>query len=434
VFSYTPPPTPPPPPRASVVIGEPNFNSSSQGTGQAQIGYAEYLAVDNSGNLWVSDYQNGRVDEFTPPFSNGESSALEIGAANFSFGGCATGNALCEPSGIAIDPSGNLWAGDGQNASVQEFKAPFSLGKGSSVLLGGYYLDHPPNATNFGPNGLASDSSGDLWVVDGGFNRVLEFTPPFTSREAASLVIGQPNFTTRSNTNNQSMLSGPYAVTFDHSGNLWVADTGDNRVLEFKAPFSSGESASVAIGQPTLLSTSANTTQSTLAGPEGLAFDTHGNLWVSDTGNSRIMEFVPPFSTGMNATVVIGQESYFFSGLGTDQSSLNYPEGLAAGANGNIWVADTENYRVLLFVDPASAATVTTSTSTTLTPTAIITSTAASQTASSSQAQTSALSSVSTSSATSAGIPEFPYQLAAAGIFTLVLAGVYVLIRRRNLL
>ena len=432
VFAFTLPPTPPPPPKASVVIGQADFNSSVQAGGPAGIGFSDYIAVDNSGNLWVSDGQNGWVSEFTPPFTNDESATMEVGAANFSAGQCTTGNALCEPSGIAFDPSGNLWAADGQNASVQEFKAPFSLGEDSSVLLGGFYLDHPPNATNFGASGLAFDSSGNLWLADPGFSRILEFAPPFTNRQAASLVIGQSDLTSNSNSNNQSMLNDPNAITFDSSGNLWVADTGDNRILEFKAPFANGESASVAIGQPNLSSTLANTTQSTLDSPEGLAFDTHGNLWVADTDNNRVVEFVPPFATGMNAMVVLGQDSYFFSGEGTSQTSLIGPESVAAAPGGNLWVDDTENYRVLLFTDPASAASSTTS-STSLTLT-LPTSSASTITAPSTTTGSSTVQTSGTVTTTSQSVPAFPYQLAVAGAFVLALAGAYIFMRRKTLL
>jgi sugar lactone lactonase YvrE len=293
------------------------------------------------------------------------------------------------------------------------------------VLLGGEYLSSTPTGTGFAPAGLAFDQSGNLWVADGNSNRVLEFAPPFMAHEAASLVIGQPNFTTSSNNVNRSMLSNPNSLAFDHSGNLWVADTYDNRVLEFKAPFSIGESASIAIGQPNLLSTVENTTQSTLSQPNGVAFDTHGNLWVSDTNNNRIAEFVPPFSTGMTASVIIGQDSYFFSGAGVDQSSLYGPQGIAAGSAGNLWVADTGNYRVLLFVDPsvASAASATTT-----------------QATSASQAQTSATQSSSgvdtttaiSSSTGGSGVPEFPYQATVVGVFTLALAATYLFARRHD--
>jgi len=356
------PPYPPTPPMASVVIGQMGFNSSSVvGSGQAQLSSPGFVAVDDSGNLWVSDYRNGRVTEYLSPFSNGEGAALEIGAASFSAGSCTTANPLCEPEGIAFDPSGNLWVADSQNASVQEFRVPFSTGEDSSVLLGGEYLNRGPRQTDMDPVGLAF-SSGNLWVADSGFNRILEFTPPFTNHEAAALVIGQAGFTTNWNNSNQSKLSNPEGLTFDRSGNLWVADTLDNRVLEFKAPFSNGEGASVAIGQPNLSSTSGNTTQSTLNQPSSVVFDAHGDLWVSDSGNNRIAEFTPPFTTGMNATVLIGQVSYFFSNIGSDQSSLFGPKGIAAGRAGNLWVTDTENARVLLFVDPSSAVTTTTTT------------------------------------------------------------------------
>lgn len=136
---------------------------------------------------------------------------------------------------------------------------------------------------------------------------------------------------------------------------------------------------------------------------------------------------MPPFTTGMSATVVIGQTEYFFQGIGTDQSSLYGPEGVAAAAGRNIWVSDTENYRALLFIDPASAA-ASTSSSTSFTFT--LTTPSASSNApstTSTQEQTSG-----TASTASQAIPVFLYQLAAAGAFLLVLAGAYLFMRRRT--
>ncbi|HYC12079.1 MAG TPA: NHL repeat-containing protein [Nitrososphaerales archaeon] len=417
-------PLPPTPPLPSTVIGQVNFTSPGQATGTAQLGSPEYVALDRSGNLWVSDYQDGWVSEFPSPFSNGERATMEIGAANFSAGGCTTGDALCEPAGIAFDASGNLWAADGQNASVKEFRVPFSLGETPTVSLGGRSLAGAPTSSSFGPAGVAFDASGNLWVVDSSFNRILEFTAPFTNHEAASLVIGQASFTTSSNNSSQSRLEGPTSLTFDHAGNLWVADTYDNRILEFKAPFSNGEGASIAIGQPNLLSTNGNTTQSTLSLPEGVAFDSNGNLWVSDTDNNRVVEFVPPLSTGMGATVVLGQDAYFFSGSGIEQSTMNGPEGIAAGGGGDLWVADTGNYRVLLFIDPASAAY--TSATTSLTTSEYQTQSSASQVA------TSSASTVTKATIQGVSVPEFPIQYAILGAFTVVVAATYLLVRNRH--
>ena len=419
-YQFHPPPVPPAPPKASVVIGQPDFNSSSGGSGKTGLASPQNIAVDSSGDLWVSDYQNGWVTEYAPPFTNGESAALELGAANFSAGGCATGNPLCEPSGVAFDPNGNLWAGDTQNASVQEFKAPFATGEEPSVMLGGSYLGSTPTSRAFAPAGLTFDSSGNLWVADGGANRILEFSPPFTNRQAASLVLGQPDFTTDNNNSTQSMLSSPGGLAFDSSGNLWVADTYDNRVVEYRAPFSNGESASLAIGQPDLVSTGGNTTQSTFDQPDSVAFDSHGNLWVADAGNNRVAEFTSPFSTGMNATVIIGQDSYFFSEQGVAQASLYDPEGVAAAGGGNLWVADTGNDRVLLFVNPSAAAAVSTTASQTTTGPQLQTS----------QVQTTNPVSTATTGTTSGGIPEFPYQFVVMGIVTLFMVGSYLAARR----
>jgi DNA-binding beta-propeller fold protein YncE len=83
------------------------------------------------------------------------------------------------------------------------------------------------------PDGVAFDSHGDLWVGDFDNNRVLEFTPPFSNGERASVVIGQPNFTASTPAETRTGLDSPTYVAIDSHGNLWVADASNNRVLEF---------------------------------------------------------------------------------------------------------------------------------------------------------------------------------------------------------
>jgi hypothetical protein len=76
----------------------------------------------------------------------------------------------------------------------------------------------------------------------------LEFVPPFANGMSASLVLGQADFTTSTRATTQSGLSGPEGITFDGGGNLWVADGGNGRTLEFTPPFSSGQNASLVLG------------------------------------------------------------------------------------------------------------------------------------------------------------------------------------------
>jgi len=420
---------PPPPPSASVVIGQEDFYSSDQGVGPANLSYPQYVAVDHSGDLWVSDSQNGWVTEYPSPFSNFENATVEIGGLNFSMPECSEGATLCQPTGMAFDSGGNLWVADNKYGSVQEFTAPLVTGGSPSAEIGGQVASAGANRTVIGaPQGIAFDSSGNLWVVDSAFNRILEFTPPFARGMAASLVIGEPNFTSAFDPSLQSRLSYPAGIAFDGRGDIWVGDEFDNRVLEFTPPFSNGESATLVLGQPNFESTSENTTQSTMALPAGLAFDSHGNLWVADLGNNRIMEFVPTFSTGMGANILIGQNSYFSPDLGTDPSSLYHPNDVAVGPSEDIWVADTENARVLLFVVPPGELTATTSQTLSSSQSQSV----GSQSLSTSTSGSSTTTTVSSSSSQGQNIPEFPYQSAAIVIFVLILTVGFILARRRD--
>src|SRR5439155_21816646 len=127
-----------------------------------------------------------------------------------------------------------------------------------------------------GQTGIAFDSSGNLWVSDTSNNRVLKYTAPFTTNgKAASLVIGQSLFTTKAAPNppTASSLSGQTGIAFDSSGTLWVSDTSNNRALKYNTPFTTGEAASLVIGQSGFTSKSAASppTASSLNTPTGIA-------------------------------------------------------------------------------------------------------------------------------------------------------------------
>ena len=213
-------------------------------------------------------------------------------------------------------------------------------------------------------DGIAFDRSGDLWIADHSYNRLLEFTPPFSDGMNAALEIGQPaganQFTTSAQATTQSGLRGPSGLTFDSSGDLWVADNFNNRVVEFTPPFSDGMNAALEIGQPagaTQFTTNlAATTQSGLSLPHDTAFDGSGNLWVSDSSNFRVLEYTAPFSDGEAASMEIGQPAganqFTTNVAATSQSGLDYPEHIAFDSSGNLWVTDIGNNRVLEFLVP----------------------------------------------------------------------------------
>lgn len=335
---------------ASIVIGQSNFTSSYSGENQTGLAGPEGIAIDSKGDVWISDSQNNRVLEFVPPLFNGENASLVLGQENFSSYGCGapTPSSVCDPQGLAFDKSGDLFVADNGNNRVLEFKPPFIDGESASITLGKGQKE-TTSSSLYSPTGITFDSSNDLWVADEGDDRVLEFTNPIFNNEIASLVIGQPNFVSNSSGANQTGLDSPDQVAFDNLGDLWVSDSSNSRVLEFSSPLKTGESASVVIGQPNFTTTLQGPTQSVISVPSGLAFDTSGNLWIADTFNGRVLKFDPPFVNGENASLVIGKNDFNSSASLPTQSQLSGPEGVAFDSSGNLWVLDTASNRALEF-------------------------------------------------------------------------------------
>jgi len=289
---------------ASLVIGQSSFTGSATATTSTGLSGPTGLAFDSSHNLWVVDMGNSRVLEYTAPFSTGEAATLVIGQSSFTSSDFTDTNStgLSYPTGLAFDSGGNLWVADQSNNRVLEYKTPFSTHEAASLVIGqpGFTTTNTGATTQTNLNGvkaLAFDSSGNLWVVDFRQSRVLEYTTPFSTHEAASLVIGQSSFTSRECAFTSTCVASPTnlfdpnALSFDSSGNLWVADGDNNRVLEYAAPFSTHEAASLVIGQSSFTGNAAATSSAGLGAPEGLAFDSGHSLWVADYANSRVLQF-----------------------------------------------------------------------------------------------------------------------------------------------
>jgi hypothetical protein len=211
------------------------------------------------------------------------------------------------------------------------------------------------------PARMALDSSGDLWIVDTVNNRVLEFTctaaDSCVNGNDAALVLGQSSFLTNTEGLSATGMYNPEGIAVDSAGNVWVADYTNSRVLEFKPPFSNGMAASLVLGQSSFTSNSPATTRTGMSWPTDV-IENSGNIWITEGKNNRVLEFVPPFSNGMAASLVLGQSSFTTNSPATTRTGMWYPAGIIV-ANHNVWVAEANNNRVLEFLATSAPITAT---------------------------------------------------------------------------
>jgi sugar lactone lactonase YvrE len=296
------------------------------------------------------------------PFSDGMNASVALGQANFTYGagGLADDRLGGPDAGIAFNATGSLWVVDGGNNRVLAFNPPFTTGKPAELVLGQPGFTTRGSNTNqtslWEPQGIAIDAHGDVWVADSTNNRVLEYVPPFTSGMPASLVLGQLLYTTRAAGTSATAFTHPTGLAFNSQGDLFVADSLNNRVLEF-VPSSSGFTpdmpATYVLGQTSFASSSTAVTDTNLSDPTAVAVGPGGNLWVADTGNKRALEFLAPISTGKAASIVLGQTGFTTSTQGLPLG-LYSPQGVAVDPQGDVWVSDRELNRTTEYLPPYS--------------------------------------------------------------------------------
>ena len=321
--------------------------------------------------VYVADTQNHRVLLWlnAAAMAQGQPADGVVGQADFggaqaNRGGAVAADTLNGPRGLAVDPSGNLWVADSGNHRVLEFSYPLPLsGAAASAVLGqgGGFGSATPRLGGVSaqslddPTALSFDPFGDLAVADSGDNRVLRFAQPVLTNASADAVWGQTGFsgaaTDHGGTVDAAALTAPQGVLLG-SPELWVADSGNHRVLRFPNYPSVTGSADVVLGQGDFVSNQPNqgyglTNETRLNAPQGLAMDVAGRVLVADTGNNRILAFEPPYANA--AALVYGQAG----NLGTkgalcNSDGMHAPQALAA-AGGSMVAADSGNQRVLFY-------------------------------------------------------------------------------------
>ncbi len=217
--------------------------------------------------------------------------------------------------------------------------------------------------------GVAIDSRSNpprLYIADTWNHRILGFRDARAIRpgDRADIVIGQRNLlrtlindpTDRTEQITATGLFLPGGVAVDSFGNLYVADSGNGRVLRFSRPFDQGgqqQLPDLVLGQNGPVSKVTDASPRTMARPHGLAFATDGSLFVSDLQHNRVLFFRRPqggdFSTGQAAEKVFGQPDFATTQNGNQINRFSVPHGLAVDPADRLYVCDTANSRIQIY-------------------------------------------------------------------------------------
>ncbi len=356
----------------ATAVGSGGSNAVTQSTFKGPWG----LAVTSTGTLYVHDNSAYRVLRFDNANSkaNGANADGILGQTTFTASGwngslngsTAVTNGFEDGLGIAVDGAGTLYLSDAGNTRVLRWNGAAGKANGASAdaAIGQPDLVTKGFATTaakfFAVAGVAADAAGRVWVADGSNNRVLRFdnAAALANGSSAIGVLGQTTFTTGTSGTTATSMRNPTSVVVDASGNLYVGERGNSRVLIFlnAAAKANGAAADKVLGQPDFV-TGTNSgvigTQANIYLPYGLATDLKGNLYVADGGFNRVLVFYAAASksNGANADAVLGKANFTdISTTAASASNVGQPYGVTVqSTTGKLWITDYSNSRVMRF-------------------------------------------------------------------------------------
>jgi uncharacterized protein (TIGR03437 family) len=313
-------------------IGYPGFAGDASAATASSLNHPEDVFVDSTGNLYIADTLNAAIRKI------GKDGIITTVAGNGSIGfsgdgGLATSAGLIEPFAVAVDSSGNFYFAeppDGRIRKVDTHNIITTIAGNGTLGFGG---DGGPGigAQLYLPSGVAVDSSGNVYIADSLNNRLRKLAGGTISTVAGN---GAVSYSGDAGAATKAQVSSPQGVAVDPAGNLYIADTANNAVRRV----ATNGTITTLLGNGT-----AGAGNSQLNGPQGVALDTAGNAYVADTQNARVLKI-----SGGSAGVIAGTGTPGFGGDGGAATSaqLNTPIGVAVDPSGNLYIADFGNNRV----------------------------------------------------------------------------------------
>ncbi|MBB1287184.1 T9SS type A sorting domain-containing protein [Flavisolibacter sp. BT320] len=328
------------------VAGTGNWGYSGDGGAATSASFASIysIAVDGSGNLYIADQNNHRIRKVNAADGKVSTVAGNGTAGYTGDGGAATAASLRQPYGIAVDASGNLYISDYGNHCIR--KVSVADGKISTVAgsgTGGFANGTGTAALFNNPSGITLAGNDVLYIADNANHRIRRLV---ISTRVVSTVAGNgtAGFAGDGGAATTGSLRNPCSVAVDAANNVYVADQNNNRIRKITA--ADGKISTFAgNGTNTYGGDGGAATAASVRVPAGVALDASGNLLIADLNNHRIRKVT--VATGI-ITTIAGNGTIRFSGDGgaATRATLASPTDVAVDGNGHLYIADQENGRI----------------------------------------------------------------------------------------
>src|SRR6266540_3313612 len=309
---------------------------SADGTGSAaRFRGPSGVAVDSARNVYVADTGSHTIRQVTPA---GVVTTL-AGLAGITGSADGTGRAarFYYPYGVATDSSGNVYVADSSNSTIRKITPAGVV----TTLAGeagntGYSADGTGSAARFSyPSGVATDSSGNVYVADR--STIRKITP---AAVVTTLAGEAGNGGSADGTGSAAQFSAPHGLATDSSGNVNVADAFNSAIRKITP---AGVVTTLAGLAGSNGSADGTGSAARFYRPWGVATDSSGNVFVAEFENSTIRKITP---TG-EVTTLAGQAGSFGSADGTGSAArFHNPQGVATDSSGNVYVADSFNHTI----------------------------------------------------------------------------------------
>ena len=319
--------------------GSAGYSGDNGAATAAELNNPYGVAVDDSGNIYIGDSSNSCIRMV----SAGGTITTLAGSGTYGYsgdGGPADAAEMNFPIGLALDGSGNLYFADQNNNRIRRIDLAdktISTVAGSGIASYSGDGGAAASARLYGSNGLAFDSSGNLYIADSSNNRIRKINAVGVISTVAGN--GTSGFSGDGGQAAAAELCYPIAVAADSSGNLYIADSENDRIRKVDT---SGIITTVAgDGNGGYTGDGGQAAAAEIGYPQAVAVDSAGNLYIADSGNNVIRKV----DTSGVITTVAGNGNNGYSGDGgpATAAALNYPYGISVDSSGSLYISDCNN-------------------------------------------------------------------------------------------